>query len=162
MKRFALLLAVIVVLCGFGAAHAADWRFGVQGSFDEGIDTLGIGVRAEVDLGTMVPGLSGALHGNYYLGYDYADVFDFNADVRYDLPIPKVDTYAGGGLNVSYYSWDYDLYDEGDIEFGLNALAGIRFDLGSVQPFVEVRYTVNKATYDIGNRGFGICGGVLF
>lgn len=162
MKRFALLLAVIVVFSGIGAAQAAQWRFGVQGTFDEGISSPGIGLRAEVDLGAMVPGLSGAIHGNYYLGYDYADVFDFNVDVRYDLPIPKVNTYAGGGLNMSYYTWDYIGYDDSDIEFGLNAIVGIRFPLESIQPFVELRYTINKATYDVGNRGFGVCGGILF
>lgn len=90
--------------------------------------------------------------------YDY---WEINGNAVYNFEIvgaPSLRPYAGGGLNVAHIGADDDAGGDvdGDTELGLNLLAGTKFPLEGITPFVEVRGEVS------GGEQLVITGGLLF
>ncbi|HEY6000609.1 MAG TPA: outer membrane beta-barrel protein [bacterium] len=166
-------VAVALVAAAAGPSAAQELRFGAQasyGSFSEfGVGAraemdLGhlvenLSVSTSLDYFFESDGTDHHTDAfSRVYAYDYeTKLWALNVNAIYDLrmlDIPETfQVYVGGGLNYTNEKYDYPysgLYYVGSYErrtdndgFGLNVLAGCRFNLNlMVVPFVEVRYTL--------------------
>lgn len=179
MKKIVSMVAVVaaVLVIGSGSVLAADGMFGAfkfgpeagffTGSGDDhgGDSAFGIGARGEYSLQELVD-----LPISIAATFDYIFVdcpsgvdctfFETNLNGMYTLPIPipeMFSVYAGGGMNLLYGKVSSDGYSASDSDFGLNILAGAKFNLDLIiTPFVEAKFEAG------GGDQFVISGGVLF
>lgn len=179
MKKFLVMaaLATTVIVAGGGSALASEgpfgpFKFGIEGNFGTGSgdqyagdSTFGLGARGEFNMQDMVGlPISIAASFDYYFvdcpsGVD-CTVFETNLNGLYALPLPvpeMFEVYAGGGLNLVYAKVEYLGYSASDTDFGLNLLAGVKFDFGMIfTPFLETKFEAG------GGDQFVISAGVLF
>lgn len=88
------------------------------------------------------------------------DYWEINGNAVYNFEIvgaPSLRPYAGGGLNVAHVDFDDDVPGgQSDTDLGLNLLAGSKFPLEGLTPFVEVRGEIS------GGEQLVVTGGLLF
>lgn len=87
------------------------------------------------------------------------DYWEINGNAVYNFEIvgaPSLRPYAGGGLNIAHFGYDDEDPRDDDTELGLNLLAGTKFPLEGLTPFVELRGEVS------GGEQLVITGGLLF
>lgn len=156
MKKSLVVAALMLCLAGVNPASAQDFRWGPEISL--GTDTdFGIGARAEFDLAGPPLTVIGSF--DYYFPDGSVDYWEINANLIYNFDIPSAPTvtpYAGGGLVIAHASRDRDGESYSDTDPGLNLLGGVRFDAGSIMPFVEAKFEIEGADQ------FVITGGILF
>lgn len=138
------------------ATSQAQVSFGPQVSYASEIEEIAVGARLQAGLPTLLSGLQLIGSADYYFE-DCGDIdcstLDFNANVALPiLPLPMMQVYAGGGLNIIRVSVE----DFSESETGINVLAGVKFPGTTIRPFAEARYTFGD--FD----RFTITGGLLF
>ena len=166
MRRFMVVLAFLI------AAHpeqASSQAFGPEVVWGDDTD-IGIGGRVELGIGSALAssGLwsQAALAGAF--DYFFPDCSD-EADCSYwelhgDLLVPitaaSINPYLGAGLHLAHASVDIDVgeFDGGgsSSDVGIDVLGGLRFSLGTLSAFTELRLEL------IGAEQFEIGGGLLF
>lgn len=85
---------------------------------------------------------------------------DLNALYEFEGEDQAFTPYAGGGLAITRWSVDVPSQaqlDPSTTDVGLNLLGGVRFPLGSVEPFVQANFGLG-GDFD----RFGIAAGLLF
>ncbi|RMD88731.1 MAG: hypothetical protein D6813_11655 [Calditrichaeota bacterium] len=123
-------IGVLFLLTTMIPAFSQGLHFqGIGGSLSivdpEGVSgTIGIG--AHVDLGEITHNLV-LYPGIDYWNHDNVSSFTLNGDVRYYFsPSPNFDLFLGGGLALSFLSFDLGpARDFNDTEVGLNILGGV-------------------------------------
>ncbi len=158
MKKTILLVAALVAVAGVARdAQAQAFRWGPELSLATESD-VGIGARLEFDIASSPLTVIGSF--DYYFPGGNVDYFEFNGNLIYNFRVasaPKITPYAGGGLNIAHVSVERtDGSDISDTDPGLNLLGGVRFDAGSLTPFVEAKFTIE------GGDQFVVTGGLLF
>jgi len=152
MRKTLVAAAVMLCLVGVESASAQGFRWGPEVSL--GTDTdLGLGVRGEFDFSGSALTIIASF--DYYFPDGSVDYWEINGNLIYNFDIasaPTVTPYAGGGLNIGHASSD----GFSDTDPGLNLLGGVRFDAGSIMPFVEAKFTIE------GVEQFVVTGGILF
>ncbi len=153
MRRAILVMAILLMATGAGEARAQGFRWGPELSLADDAD-FGIGARMEFDFtGSR---LSLLANGDIFFPGNDITWIELNANLVYNFDVasaPTVTPYAGGGLNIRYA----DVGSGGsDTDPGLNLLGGVRFDAGSISPFVEAKFEIE------GGDQFVVTGGILF
>jgi hypothetical protein len=132
--------AAVLVASSPGAARAevvVGPHLGINFDWDEVL----IGGEARVDIATLAPTVVLQIDPSLtlaFIGGGVAMDFSFNLPFQFMIRDSVVRPYSGPGLALVHYSGDAgsatDLY--------LNLLAGLLFDLGSVDPFVQLKVMV--------------------
>jgi len=152
MRKTLVAAAVMLCLVGVESASAQGFRWGPEVSL--GTDTdLGLGARGEFDFNGSPLTIIASF--DYYFPDGSVDYWEINGNLIYNFNIPSAPTvtpYAGGGLNIGHASAD----GYSDTDPGLNLLGGVRFDAGSIMPFIETKFTIE------GVDQFVVTGGILF
>lgn len=159
MKKSLVMVALLLCMAGVNPASGQDFRWGPELSL--GTDTdFGIGARLEFDLAGPPLTVIGSF--DYYFPDGSVDYWEINGNLIYNFDLasaPTVTPYAGAGLVISHASWDSNnepLESHSDTDPGLNLLGGVRFDAGSIMPFVEAKFEIEGA------EQFVVTGGILF
>ena len=153
MRKTILVMAILLLSAGAGDARAQGFRWGPELSLADDAD-FGIGARMEFDF-TGSP-LTLIANGDVFFPGNDVTWIELNANLVYNFDVasaPTVTPYAGGGLNIRYRdggNWG------SDTDPGLNLLGGVRFDAGSISPFVEAKFEIE------GGDQFVVTGGILF
>lgn len=145
----ALRWSIAVVLLTVFALPVQAQRFGAQLSWGDDFD-LGLGARLEFGLGNLLQneGLLSRAYGIASFDYFFPDCaagfdcnyWELNLNGAVPLVATNIDPYVGGGLNIARFSTGPDgSADVSDTDLGLNALAGLRFLLGTLSAFAEAR-----------------------
>lgn len=163
-KMFRRLLPAVLVMAFASSAQAQ--RFGAQLSWADDWD-LGLGARLEFGLGSLLA-TEGPLSRAYGIAsFDYffpdcvgaidCNYWEVNLNGAIPLVATNIDPYVGGGLNIARLSTDAGAGgDFSDTDLGLNALAGLRFLLGTLSAFAEARIELG------GGQQFVLTLGALF
>jgi hypothetical protein len=168
MRRY--LLFAFVCLLGSSAAYAGNFGLQVDYNhfnapedsvfdFQNGGD-FGLGARGY--FGTSNLGL--ILSFDYYfVGQDIHDLkfYEFNGNLVLTFPTEGIRPYVGGGLGIARATFDTNFFADSETQTGKNILGGIKFGTGSINPFVEARYTWYGGDESFNNR-FILTGGILF
>jgi hypothetical protein len=153
MRKTILMMAILLLAVGAGDVRAQGFRWGPELSLADDAD-FGIGARMEFDF-TGSP-LTLIANGDVFFPGNDVTWIELNANLVYNFDLasaPTVTPYAGGGLNIRYA----DVGSGGsDTDAGLNLLGGVRFDAGSISPFVEAKFEIE------GGDQFIVTGGILF
>jgi hypothetical protein len=157
MRKTILLVAILLMAAGTNEARAQGFRWGPELSLADDAD-FGIGARMEFDFAGSP--LTLIANGDVFFPGNDITWIELNANLIYNFDLasaPTVTPYAGGGLNIRYASWDNGSLDnDSDTDPGLNLLGGVRFDAGSISPFVEAKFEIE------GGDQFVVTGGILF
>lgn len=156
MRKYGL-LGCFALLLMVPSTSQAQIAFGPQVSWATEIEEIAVGARLQAGLPTLLSGLQLIGSADYYFvdcGEDIdCTTLDFNANAAFSvLPMPTMDVYLGGGLNIIRVSVE----DFSESETGINVLAGVKFPGTTIRPFAEARYTLGD--FD----RFTITGGLLF
>lgn len=147
MKRFVFLVALVAVVAGMATVPTTAkaerlGNFGIQGGWADDTDWF-LGLRSELGASKLFPNSRAALDFNWFFPDGDFNYFDFNLNYLWPLTTlaenSNSNVYIGGGLNFGY-GWVSDS-DVDNFEFGLNAVAGFNFDMGSRAAFLEGSYT---------------------
>ena len=134
--------AVLALALGVGDLRAQ--RVGLQ--LDWGSDAdLGLGARLEANARL---GSTGVFSRSWFIGsFDY--FFDCNDctywEINLNMAVPVnaegIRPYLGAGLNIAHVSFDDDRPgdDDGHTDAGLNLLGGLRFPVGDLSSYLELR-----------------------
>ncbi len=161
-KLVASFLALVVVLAPDSASGQIS--LGAQGNWGDTFD-WGVGGRLTVDLSQM--GTPLAFFGTYdYFWPEDSDLLDrqyweinINAVYAEYIGGPQAQPYAGIGLNIAHTSVKGETLgglpiDRSETNYGINALAGFKWKLTRVAPYIEFRYVIE------GSRQLVITGGL--
>lgn len=146
-----------VLLMTFAAARGVQaQRFGPQVAFGDDTD-FAIGARGILALGSIgnagEQNVDGVLSFNYFIdACDNCTYFEIDGLGKYNFnPSGSVVPYVVGGIDIAYFSFDYDEaipgvdIDDSDTEIGLAAGGGIEFRLGELDAFADGRFTIGGA-----------------
>jgi hypothetical protein len=165
LKRLIFLVALMALVAGMAttpdtAKAERLGKFGIEGGFGGSLDWY-LGARAELGASKLSKNSRTVVNFDWFFpegdGNKYYE-FDFN----YLFPLRTLDEsknsqlYIGAGLNIGR-GWNSDVKDSENWGFGMNALGGLKFDLGNREAFVEGGYTF-FSDYDQWHVG----GGFLF
>jgi opacity protein-like surface antigen len=150
----------IALLLGVAASAAeAQVRFGANLSWG---DDTEVGLGARLNFGLGAASQRRPIEGYATFDYFFPDGFDFwelTGNVVYRFTTTSsAKPYAGAGLGFGHSSADVGVPGfEGDSDFFLNLLGGLRFQVvGNVQPFAEARFELGDFSQLV------IAGGVFF
>jgi opacity protein-like surface antigen len=171
MKKLLITACAVVVAATMAQPASAQVHFGGQLNYADDAD-LGIGVRGQFDLGSMLnlegglETVTGAVSFDYFFqDCDPADCtyFEINANGLYPIEMEGSDfaPYAGGGLNIARASVEFtdafgNTSSADDTEIGLNILGGANFAISGFDVFAEARLELG------GGEQFVITFGTLF
>lgn len=164
-KTFAFVAVAVLAVAGQPAIAEAQVRIGPQVSYADDFE-LGLGARAEMDF-TELFGVDEGFFANvfgiaafdYYLDCGAGDcsAFEITANAAYAFPTEgAARPYAGTGLSFQRVSFDTGLGSASDTELAIDLMGGLKFPLGGVTGFGEVRLQPN------GYEQFSVQLGVLF
>jgi hypothetical protein len=126
-------------------------QFGVQVDYGSDSD-VGIGARVVGGTGRLIPSPRLSLIGSFdvYFPGGNNDFWELNGNVAWRFPVPGLEPYAGGGLNMAR--------NNRDTSAGLNLLVGTWFRIPGalIKPFAELRITLEGA------EQFVLTGGIAF
>ena len=162
---FALLPLLLLLLLPISASaqNAIGPHVGFNLDTPDGGDALFIGATAHINVPTLPVIINPAF--DYYIGTENYTFLQFDANALLAFGVANVlfSPYAGGGLALSYYSFDDDALedlgvdvDNSSTDVGLNLLAGTFFNLAALRPFAEARITISDGT------AVSVKGGVMF
>ncbi len=145
--------SVLFLFCFFAITQAnAQISVGAGLVYGTEIDNIGISVNGKYAFNEQ---WSAAPSFTYFLEKDMMNWSSLDLDANYQLmPIESLGSlYALGGLNITFWKFDYDLgewgeWDASDSEAGINLGLGLDIPAGdklSIAP--EVRYTFGGADY---------------
>ena len=157
MRSARRLVMALIILVGTHAADLSAQMFGPELVWGEDSD-LGVGARAELDIGQAVAS-SGPLSRAILTGaFDFffpdcdtgatgtdcsATYWELRGDVVVPISAASFDPYAGAGLHLAYASVDFDSggfgVDSSDNELGFDLVGGLRFTVGDLPAFTELR-----------------------
>ena len=116
-----------------------------------------IGATAQVDIASLPVVINPAL--DYYIGLDGVTLLQMDANALYPFEVNSelLSPYAGGGLAISYVSVegeDFGLEEFGieidnsysNTDVGLNLVGGTFFNVGTIRPFAEARFTLGNGS----------------
>ena len=156
LKRILLMIALITLFSASRAVAAdvdiganVDWNHPSNSPRDD------IGVGARLDFGGWIRG---------QIAFDYFftnadDIFtsgevtssdfnlrfwELNGNLLYEFPTAPVHPYLGAGIGFARRTFKdtvSGVFNSNRTEFGINALGGMKFGHGVVEPFIEARYT---------------------
>lgn len=139
----------------------AQVRFGAQGNYSTELD-LGIGARAEVDIGALTGESGGFISRVMGIGsFDYFfpdedfDAWEVNvgAAVPFDLGT-DLSPYAGAAFTYTDLSADLD--GAGDFsasETGISVLGGLRFTMAGMAAYGEARAVLHDVDHVVATVG---------
>ncbi len=148
---------LLALLCGAALAPAARAQasFGAHLGYDVDVEELFVGAQARFSLPTLPIALQ---PGVDYFFVDNATLLQFDVNGIYDIsggPVEPFTPYVGAGLGIRYI--DVDNVDASDTSYGLNLLAGARFNtMPRLRPYVQARMTIKDGT------SVGVMAGLLF
>jgi hypothetical protein len=148
MRRVVLGTAIAFAV---SAGNLQAQRLGAQLSWGDDSD-LGLGVRLEAGLPNLLTN-TGALSRTYFIGsFDYffidcrfdCSYWEINANLAVPVVAATIDPYLGAGLNIAHISIgddDLEPFDReaSDTDLGVNLLGGLRFPIGNLSSFLELR-----------------------
>lgn len=141
--------AVLLLLAATPEAQAQVIDLGVRGSYEvDDIESPALG--ADLRISTIgLPVVINPAFDYYFLDEDDfgdASFFQFTVNALYEFGYENrlFTPYAGPGLSISRYSADEDLVggDVDNTDLGINLLAGARFGLGSLTPFIQAQFAL--------------------
>ncbi|MGI9174222.1 MAG: hypothetical protein ACR2GR_02730 [Rhodothermales bacterium] len=156
---FALLPLLFLLPLSASAQNAIGPHLGYNLDNEE----LFIGATAHINIPALPVIINPAF--DYYLGTDNFTLLQFDANALLTFGVANVlfSPYAGGGLALSYASYNDDALedlglnvDNSSTDVGLNLLAGTFFNLAALRPFAEARVTIGDGTT------VAVKGGVMF
>jgi hypothetical protein len=122
-------------------------------------DDKELALGGDVRLSFSLSPLTVSLAFDYYFFQDRT-LFQISANPLYYLPIstPRLSPYVGAGVGVTRFELHDAMpgVDDNGVRIGLNLIAGVRFDLPVLSPFVQAMVTVGDIDL------FTIGGGFLF
>ena len=136
----------VVLATAVGVADAQAQRIGLQ--LDWGSDAdLGLGARLEANARL---GSSGPFSRSWFIGsFDYffdacneCTYWEINLNMAVPVNATGVRPYLGAGLNIAHISVDVDDFpgdDPSSTDAGLNLLGGLRFPIGDLSSYLELR-----------------------
>ena len=146
MKLQRIVLGVVLALA-VGVSDLRAQRFGLQVDWGSDAD-LGLGARLEANARLAS---SGAFSRSWFIGsFDYyfdacndCSYWEINLNMAVPVNAEGVRPYLGAGLNIAHISVDFDddiLDDDpSNTEAGLNLLGGLRFPIGDLSSYLELR-----------------------
>lgn len=173
MFRTSIRLAAVALIAFASVAQAQRPVFGAavgltapQGDFGDVVDN---GYHIGAAMGFKVPVLPVALRADLaYTTFDGTDDLDVKINTL-NLSVNAVHAFAGvgvrpyviGGLGMYRTSAETFGVEDSSTDLGLNGGAGVQFKLGSLQSFVEARYT-HIMTDDEATKVIPISFGIMF
>ena len=147
----------LVALSGIGSPTAAQVRIGGQGVYQSEVfdGTFGVGGRALIDVGFLLPGLS--IMGTYDWYFPDCETCSFWEAGGAAILAGGSALYFGGGASYQKFERDGELAEFGDTEDWIfNILLGLQFpNVPAITPFGEVRFEVgsdrtNQLVFSVG------------
>jgi hypothetical protein len=171
------LLSLIVLFVGLVATvnpvHA-QVKIGPHIGLDFEDSDLFVGGNVLAELGLEVGDqkLLGNADASYWITGDGYNLFIIDANLLYPFMLGNLNAYGGGGLVISFFSYDIpDFNDffskssavansESETDFGLNLKGGVEFPAGNLLPFGEVGFYIKDGgfLYIQGGLRFGVGG----
>lgn len=161
MKRTFTILISAFALAFLVQPADAQVRFGAQGNYSTELD-LGIGARAEVDVGALTGDTGGFLSRimgigsfDYYFPDEDFDAWEVNvgAAVPFDLGT-DLSPYAGAAFTYTDLSSDFDEAGEfSTSETGISVLGGLRFTMAGMAAYGEARAVLSDADHVVATIG---------
>lgn len=151
MKTFTFVLALVVASATPASAQwAVDASVGIvaptsQSGLNTGVDLMGAVERRVVPLLPVAVRLEvgyDRIGAGPFLGHENITRVAFDVIIDPTIPGTRLRPYFLAGVGVYVVSFD----DYHSTSFGLNIGGGLRYPVGPVQPFVEVRYHVDYAS----------------
>jgi opacity protein-like surface antigen len=151
--------AVLALALGVGDLRAQ--RIGLQ--LDWGSDAdLGLGARLEANARLAS---TGAFSRSWFIGsFDYffdacneCTYWEINLNMAVPVNAEGVRPYLGGGLNIAHISVDDDDFPgdgPSDTDVGLNLLGGLRFPIGDLSSYLELRGEISGGEQLVLTFGF--------
>lgn len=160
-RSFAAAAAAIVILSSSAQAQA----IGIQGLWAEETD-LGLGARLEWGLDNVFT-TQGAFSRTFLItefnwffpDCDECSFFEINGNLAVPITAQTIDPYAGLGINIARAAVDVGTETISDTDVGLNLLAGLRFNLGTLGAYTEGRFVVSGAEQFVLTFGLLVGGG---
>ncbi len=152
-KQLQILSVFLVTIFALTSAANAQIRAGAHVGFDTDSSDLFAGINATIpvtEVGDKILLLNP--EGSYWVTGDGFSLFIISVNVLYPLTTGSLSAYAGGGIAISFFSFDTgdfgefgDLFGLNDIstsstDFGLNIKGGAELGEGGMRPFGEVGY----------------------
>ena len=147
MKKVVLLFSVVFCIMSASQVQAQDYQSAIGLRFGSPISVtykFFISEPAAIEL---------------YAGYrGYSNVYSyFSIGGLYEIhkPFPDVDNlnwYYGAGASVQFLSYEYDIYDDGNIGFGLSGVVGLdyKFEDAPFNLSLDVMPTIRIGGWDDG------------
>lgn len=148
-KQLHILSVILVAVFTLASTANAQMRVGAHVGFDTDSSDLFAGINGTMPV--MEVGDKTLLlnpEGSYWVTGDGFSLFIISLNVLYPLTTGSLSAYAGGGISISFFSFDTggldDLFgfdiDGSSTDFGLNIKGGAEFGEGNMRPFGEVGY----------------------
>jgi hypothetical protein len=160
MRKLLPAVALAVLVCAPGVLQG-QVNIGAQASWGDNAD-FGFGGRLTarspwVDQAIELSGAFDLFFPSASAGEDLS-YWEVNLNLVYNIAVKSevLLPYAGGGLNVAHASTTVASQNTSATEVGANLVGGLKFVVGSVTPFGEVRYELG------GGEQFVLTGGLLF
>ena len=152
------LLALLLVPAGAHAQNAIGPHLGINLDTPAGGDDFFVGATAHINVPALPVIINPAF--DYYIGTENYTLLQLDANALVSFGVANVlfSPYAGGGLALSYFSFDDDDLDldNSNTDVGINGIAGTFFNLASLRPFAEARITISDGT------AVSVKGGLMF
>jgi hypothetical protein len=142
--------AVALVLLALPApASAGDTKFGVRGGYYTDIGEPFLGAEVLVPVARRI-----YFNPNFeYVFVEDLNYWTLNGDFHYDFPTHRP-YYVWAGAGVGLLRVDPPGADNSDTDVGLNLLAGVGFNAGSVVPYFQAKVILkNGSEFAL---GFGV------
>ena len=151
MKKLIVLFSMMFFIMGSAFAQKGIQAAGVNLNYGTEIESLGIGVKYQYN---FTDNLRFEPSMNYFFENNGVDMFDLNANVHYLVPMASnIRVYPLAGL--TFTSWDAGKSFDNVTRLGVNAGAGIEFDVADrLMLNVELKYQfvsdLDQAVFNVG------------
>ena len=162
-SRVRFIPAILIALFALTSASNAQMKLGGHAGFD--FDASDLFVGANVVIPAFAMGdvtLLGNADFSYWVTSDNYNLFIIDANVLYPFAAGPVSAYAGGGVAISFFSYDGPSFDDfnfddlfsktsavaaSSTDFGLNLKGGGEFGEGKMRPFGELGYYIKDGGF---------------
>jgi len=156
-KWFQFTSVILVSVFAVTGTANAQIRAGAHAGFDFDSSDLFVGINGTLPV--MEVGDKTLLlnpEGSYWVTSDGFNLFIISLNVLFPLTEGSLSAYAGGGISISFFSFDAGDFGEfGDLfglnnistsstDFGLNIKGGAEMGEGKMRPFGEAGYIFNE------------------
>ncbi len=156
-----ILVSVFAVTC----TANAQIRAGAHAGFDFDSSDLFVGINGTLPV-TEVGDKTLLLNpeGSYWVTSDGFNLFIISLNVLYPLTEGSLSAYAGGGISISFFSFDTGGFEDifgvdinsSSTDFGLNIKGGAEMGEGKMRPFGEAGYIFNEGGFLFAQGGVRI------